>query len=57
MVFAIVLLQGIAQALDNPARLAFVSEMTGPADLPNAIGLNSDALPGGAHRRARPLPA
>ena len=41
MVFAIVLLQGIAQSLDNPARLSFVSEMTGPADLPNAIGLNS----------------
>ncbi len=41
MVFAIVLLQGIAQSIDNPARLAFVSEMTGPADLPNAIGLNS----------------
>ncbi len=41
MVFAIVLVQGLAQAVDNPARLSFVSEMTGPADLPNAIGLNS----------------
>jgi MFS family permease len=41
MVFVIVLFQGIAQSIDNPARLAFVSEMTGPADLPNAIGLNS----------------
>ena len=33
--------QGVAQSIDNPARLSFVSEMTGPADLPNAIGLNS----------------
>ncbi len=41
MVFVIVLLQGLAQSIDNPARLSFVSEMTGPADLPNAIGLNS----------------
>ena len=41
MVFALVLVQGFAQAVDNPARLAFVSEMTGPADLPNAVGLNS----------------
>ncbi len=41
MVFAIVLVQGFAQAFDNPARLSFVSEMTGPADLPNAVGLNS----------------
>jgi MFS family permease len=41
MVFAIVLVQGLAQAVDNPARLSFVSEMTGPADLPNAVGLNS----------------
>jgi MFS family permease len=41
MVFGIVLVQGFAQAIDNPARLSFVSEMTGPADLPNAVGLNS----------------
>ena len=41
LVFALVLVQGFAQAIDNPARLSFVSEMTGPADLPNAVGLNS----------------
>jgi MFS family permease len=41
IVFALVLVQGFAQAVDNPARLSFVSEMTGPADLPNAVGLNS----------------
>ncbi|HEY7104914.1 MAG TPA: MFS transporter [Acidimicrobiia bacterium] len=41
MVYVLVLVQGLAQALDNPTRLAFVSEMTGPQDLPNAVGLNS----------------
>jgi MFS family permease len=41
MVYAIVLVLGFAQMVDNPARLAFVSEMTGPVDLANAIGLNS----------------
>jgi MFS family permease len=41
MVFTLVLVQGLAQAVDNPARLSFVSEMTGPEDLPNAVGLNS----------------
>lgn len=32
---------GLANALDNPARQAFVAEMVGRADLPNAIALNS----------------
>jgi MFS family permease len=41
MVYVLVLVQGLAQAVDNPTRLSFVSEMTGPADLPNAVGLNS----------------
>jgi MFS family permease len=41
MVFAIVLVAGCAQAVDNPTRLSFVSEMTGPEALPNAVGLNS----------------
>lgn len=41
MVFALVLVHGFAQAVDNPARLSFVSEMTGPTELPNAVGLNS----------------
>ncbi len=41
MVYVLVLVQGLAQAADNPTRLSFVSEMTGPADLPNAVGLNS----------------
>jgi MFS family permease len=32
---------GLASALDTPARQAFVSEMVGPQDLPNAVSLNS----------------
>lgn len=32
---------GMANAFDMPARQAFVSEMVGPDDLPNAVGLNS----------------
>ena len=41
MVFAIVLLQGIAQSSTTRPGCRSCSEMTGPADLPNAIGLNS----------------
>ncbi|QWC84117.1 MFS transporter [Nocardioidaceae bacterium] len=32
---------GVGTAFDAPARQAFVSEMVGPADLANAVGLNS----------------
>ena len=32
---------GIASAIDNPTRQAFVVEMVGPEDLPNAVALNS----------------
>lgn len=35
------LLMGVAIALDTPARLAFLVEMVGPQDLPNAVALNS----------------
>jgi MFS family permease len=41
MVYALVVGFGIAQSVDNPTRLAFVSEMVGPEDLSNAVGLNS----------------
>ena len=51
MVFAIVLLQGIAQSIDNPARLSFVSEMTGPGRSSERDRAQQRALPGGAHRR------
>jgi MFS family permease len=32
---------GTATALDNPARQAFVKELVGPDDVPNAVALNS----------------
>jgi MFS family permease len=32
---------GVITAADNPARQAFVSEMVGSDDIPNAVGLNS----------------
>ena len=32
---------GTASALDNPTRQAFVKEMVGPDDVPNAVALNS----------------
>ena len=32
---------GLAMAVDNPTRQAFVSELVGPDDLPNAVALNS----------------
>ncbi len=32
---------GLAMAIDNPTRQAFVSELVGPDDLPNAVALNS----------------
>ena len=41
MVFAIAFAFGIGAAFDVPARQSFVSEMVGPDDLTNAVGLNS----------------
>lgn len=41
MVYALVLVFGAAQSIDNPTRLSFVSEMVGEDDLSNAVGLNS----------------
>jgi MFS family permease len=41
MVFAIAFAFGIGSAFDVPARQSFVSEMVGPDDLTNAVGLNS----------------
>lgn len=32
---------GVATCVDNPTRQAFVVEMVGPEDVPNAVGLNS----------------
>jgi MFS family permease len=41
MVFALAFVFGVGAAFDAPGRQAFVSEMVGPEDLSNAVGLNS----------------
>ncbi len=40
-VYVIALLQGVATAVDNPARQAFVSDLVPPDRLANAVALNS----------------
>ncbi|MGW5240807.1 MFS transporter [Monashia sp. NPDC004114] len=40
-VYALALIQGVATAVDNPARQTFVSEMVDTPHLPNAVALNS----------------
>jgi len=40
-VYALAFGLGVASAVDTPVRQAFVSEMVGPDDLPNAVSLNS----------------
>jgi len=44
MVFVLSFLFGVGSAFDAPARQAFVSELVGPDDLTNAVGLNSAAF-------------
>ncbi|MCC6174392.1 MAG: MFS transporter [Chloroflexi bacterium] len=39
--YAMALMLGVLNALDNPTRQAFVSELVGTEDLPNAVALNS----------------
>ncbi|MFI5277778.1 MAG: MFS transporter [Ktedonobacterales bacterium] len=39
--YALALLLGLTNSLDRPTRQAFVMELVGRADLPNAVGLNS----------------
>ena len=41
MVFVLAFAFGLGAAFDAPARQSFVSEMVGPDDLSNAVGLNS----------------
>ncbi|TWE11685.1 MFS transporter [Rudaeicoccus suwonensis] len=43
-VYLLALLQGVATALDNPSRQAFVSEMVPPEKLSNAVGLNATSF-------------
>jgi MFS family permease len=40
-IYLIIVVTGIAQAIDNPARQSFLPEMVTPPELPNAVGLNS----------------
>ena len=40
-VYALAFLLGLASVVDTPVRQAFVVEMVGPEDLPNAVSLNS----------------
>ncbi|WP_051264674.1 MFS transporter [Nakamurella lactea] len=47
-IFAVAVVLGIAIAIDNPTRQAFVNEMVGPRLLRNAISLNSAAFQLGA---------
>ncbi|NHN55605.1 MFS transporter [Calidifontibacter sp. DB0510] len=46
-VYALALAQGVATALDNPTRQAFVSEMVPQDKLTNAVGLNSASFNAG----------
>ena len=41
LIYIVAAIMGTANAIDNPARQAFVSELVGPDDLPNAVALNS----------------
>lgn len=43
-VYVLALAFGVGAAFDGPARQAFVSEMVGPEDVTNAVGLNSAAF-------------
>lgn len=40
-VYALAFALGLASVVDTPVRQSFVSELVGPADLPNAVSLNS----------------
>jgi MFS family permease len=46
MVYALSFLQGVVTAADQPARQSFYAEMVGPAELTNAISLNSAVMTG-----------
>ena len=41
VLYALAIVQGCIITIDNPTRQAFVSEMVGPDELTNAVGLNS----------------
>lgn len=41
LLYSVAAVGGVTMAFDNPARRAFVVEMVEPADVPNAVSLNS----------------
>jgi len=41
MVYVLAFLLGLVQVVDMPTRQSFVTEMVGPDEVPNAVGLNS----------------
>ena len=45
-VYVLALISGIGAAIDNPVRQAFVTELVGRDDLPNAVALNSTTFHG-----------
>jgi MFS family permease len=44
LIYLLAAVQGIGNAIDAPARQAFVMEMVGPKDVPNAVALNSSTF-------------
>ena len=44
LIYVLVAIQGAANAMDMPARQAFVMEMVGPRDIANAVALSSSQL-------------
>lgn len=46
IIYVLSLAVGIINALDNPARRGFVTELVDPADIPNAMSLNTAVMTG-----------
>jgi MFS family permease len=44
LIYILVAIQGTANALDMPTRSAFLMEMVGPGEVPNAVALNSSQM-------------
>jgi MFS family permease len=47
MIWLAALLLGLVMAIDKPALLAFIKDLSGEADLPNAVALNNAAISSG----------
>ncbi|MBN1319320.1 MAG: MFS transporter [Thermoleophilia bacterium] len=46
LIYILATVRGVAEAIEGPTRQTFVIEMVGPADLPNALALNSTLFNG-----------